>query len=216
MAATRNYPMGNVKPWVKANATMLGNRYGLTVVGGYRATGSVANSDHPRGLAADLMCDIPTGQKIVADCLANWKAYNLSYVIHNRKIWSSPTSVKAYVGPSPHTDHVHISYLTSPNGGDGTGGNAVNVGLPNPLDILPDVPNPLDGINEVKETLSGIAGFLRSVVEVIQFLTDPHNWLRIGLAVAGGLLMLLGLLSIVRGQMTLDVGAIRKAIPNAN
>lgn len=88
------------------------------VIGGYRATGSVANSDHPKGLAIDVMeSNIPVANKYANWFLANGARLGVTYVIHNRQIFFlSKGKWEPYSGPSPHTDHVHVSF--TPAGGD--------------------------------------------------------------------------------------------------
>ena len=208
------YNLGTVKPWVQRVADYLGAKYGIATIGGYRSTGSVPNSDHPKGLAIDLMCGIPVGQKIVADCLQNWNNYNISYVIHNRRFYGSPTSNTPYTGPSPHTDHVHISFkATAPAAGTIAAGGG---GLPGgALGFAPtegDAPD--DGnsstLEDMWDGITGIYNVLRGIVKLIQFLADPDNWKRIGLAVGGGLALLFGLLSMLKGPKVLDL---RKVVP---
>lgn len=79
-------------------------------MGGWRATGSVPDSDHPKGLAIDVMTSDPaTANRVIA--LAR-TIPNLSYWIWNRHIASAAHGwvVRPYSGPSPHTDHVHLSW----------------------------------------------------------------------------------------------------------
>lgn len=198
----RVYNLGAVKPWVRTNATMLGHRYSLTVIGGWRPTGSVPNSDHPKGLAADFMASIPVGQRIVADALKNWDAYNIKYIIHNRRIWNSPASSEPYNGPSPHTDHVHISYDSAPNGGPGDGGGTDGI---KPIAGDSGDDGNSSTLEDIWGGITGVGRFIGNVIDLVKFLTDPTNWKRIGLALAGGLLMLFGFLSITRGQQTIDL-----------
>ncbi len=201
----RTYNLGPVKPWVQANAEHLGHKFNISVIGGYRSTGSVPNSDHPKGLAIDLMCDIPTGERIVAYVRANWTRFNISYVIHNRRIWNGPSNEQRYFGPSPHTDHVHISYKATGTGG---GDNPMNVAGPDVLDPLGLDLNP--GFDKAAETAEQTLGAVNNIVSLIQFMTDPANWRRIGLAVGGGLAILLGLLAILRGPVLVDLRKVIK------
>ena len=79
-------------------------------VGGWRATGSVANSDHPLGKALDLFTtDNGTAQAIISFFKTQQGA---KYWIWDRKIghYQSLWVPRNYTGPSPHTDHVHLSY----------------------------------------------------------------------------------------------------------
>lgn len=106
--------LGPVKPHVKAAAEEISARFQIGNIGGYRATGSVPNSDHPKGLALDVMT-VAKGNLV-----ANWTVQNaarlgVTYIIWNRRIWQNG-KWSAYSGPSPHTDHVHISFAAT--GGD--------------------------------------------------------------------------------------------------
>jgi hypothetical protein len=116
------YKLGAVKPWVSAAAEEVGQRFKLKDIGGYRAKGSVKTSDHPKGLALDLMTsDKNKGDAISSYLQANAKRLGITYVIWDRRSWNAgdpPTKWKAYNGPSPHTDHVHVSFDDkAPTGG---------------------------------------------------------------------------------------------------
>lgn len=126
--------LGAVKPWVKSAAEEFSSQFGISNIGGWRAHGSVPNSDHPKGLALDLMTG---GNKTLGDRTASYAQRNagrlgVTYVIWYRRIWYAGTPAdawKAYTGPVPHTDHVHVSFRpTAPKGGDATV-NAVNAGV---------------------------------------------------------------------------------------
>jgi hypothetical protein len=102
--------LGNVKPHVLAGASEIANRFGITNVGGYRSKGSVPNSDHPKGLAVDLMTkDKAKGDAIAAYALANASRLKVKYVIWWGQI-NNGSGWKKYNGPSDHKDHVHISF----------------------------------------------------------------------------------------------------------
>lgn len=76
---------------------------------GWRAQGSVPGSDHPRGLAIDVM---------TANALVHYQVIVAFLRLPGAKYWISrgqraqaPTwKITPYVGPSPHTDHVHLSF----------------------------------------------------------------------------------------------------------
>lgn len=114
--------LGNVQPVARNAAEEIARTFNIFTIGGYRATGSVPDSDHPKGLAIDVMTTS-------GDAIANWAINNASrlgvkYVIWNRRIWQNG-SWTTYSGPSPHTDHVHISFYGSANSTD----NATNTSL---------------------------------------------------------------------------------------
>jgi tape measure domain-containing protein len=82
---------------------------GMTI-GGWRARGSVPGSDHPKGKALDLM----TGSGAIASMIISVfrSMMGAKYWIWNRQIASAPGwDPRAYSGPSPHTDHVHLSFF---------------------------------------------------------------------------------------------------------
>lgn len=138
-----NYSLGPVKPWVEAAAYYLGQKYNVKTIGGVR---SDPLPDHPSGHALDFMVDIPTGNALAEDAIANYQALGIKYIIHNRQVWNPRQGWHPYISPSsiaynPHTDHVHITFNDSPGSAftNGTlngsafvaptanGGNALNV-----------------------------------------------------------------------------------------
>ena len=82
-------------------------------VGGWRATGSVPNSDHPKGLAVDYMIRSGgQGNEISSYFLQNAAQWGVKYIIWNRHINTlDGRGWRNYSGPNPHTDHVHVSFL---------------------------------------------------------------------------------------------------------
>lgn len=114
-SGSRNYGLKNVSKNTASAANYWGSKYGINTIGGWREHGSVPGSDHPKGRAIDLMInDIPngkaTGTAMANDIIRNYKAWNVSYVIWNHYIWSPSKGWRRYTGPSPHTDHVHVSF----------------------------------------------------------------------------------------------------------
>ena len=87
-------------------------RWGISV-GGWRAHGSVPGSDHPKGLADDMMVgsNSALGHTIANDFVSNASVRGVKYVIWNHQIWTPDRGWHAYNGPNPHTDHVHVSFL---------------------------------------------------------------------------------------------------------
>lgn len=92
-------------------ASYFSSKYGIKNVGGYRSKGSVPGSDHPKGRAADFMTSSRAqGTALANDAVKNYKAWDIKYVIWYRQIWTPSQGWHRYSGPSPHTDHVHISF----------------------------------------------------------------------------------------------------------
>lgn len=108
--------LGPVKPHVQAAAEEISARFQISKFSGYRATGSVPGSDHPKGLAVDVMT-VAKGNLVSNWVIANAARLSVTYIIWNRRIWQNG-KWSAYSGPSPHTDHVHISF--APGAGDGS------------------------------------------------------------------------------------------------
>jgi hypothetical protein len=111
--------LGAVKQHVRAAAEEIAMRFQISSISGYRPTGSVANSDHPKGLAIDV-ATVQKGTMVAEWVIANAKRLSVTYVIWNRRIYDTRSGKgwTAYQGPSPHTDHVHISFFPGP--GDGS------------------------------------------------------------------------------------------------
>lgn len=140
--------LGAVKAHVRAAAEEIAARFQITTIGGWRATGSVSNSDHPKGLAIDVVTKTK-GTMVAEWTIANAKRLSVTYVIWNRRVYDTRSGKgwTAYSGPSPHTDHVHISFYPGPGDGSapvdtaraGESGDA-NAGC---LKALLDMLNPL-------------------------------------------------------------------------
>lgn len=109
------FDVGNVKPHVQKAADSFGGRFGITTIYGYSSTGSVPNSDHPKGLALDFMTSAKTdagkkrGDALAAALLAEKGTWGVTYVIWNKKI-NNGSGWEDYTGPRDHTDHVHASF----------------------------------------------------------------------------------------------------------
>jgi hypothetical protein len=100
----------------------VGHSSGIT-----RACTVGGTSEHKEGRAFDWAVDVADPvQKAAGDAFVEWltetgpdgkvgwnaRRLGVMYVIWNRQIWSntsSGASWKPYTGPSPHTDHVHVS-----------------------------------------------------------------------------------------------------------
>lgn len=108
--------LGAVKSHVRAAAEEISARFQISNIGGWRATGSVPGSDHPKGLALDVMT-VSKGNLVANWVIANSARLSVTYIIWNRRIWKNG-KWSPYSGPSPHTDHVHISFAPGP--GDGS------------------------------------------------------------------------------------------------
>ena len=109
---------GSYAPYMLESAADIANRFGVRNPGGYRAKGSVANSDHPHWRAYDFMTGSNKGQgwNIANYMVGNAGRYNVKYVIFDNRIWKPGSGWRPYSHPhgnSPtlrHEDHVHVSY----------------------------------------------------------------------------------------------------------
>ena len=115
------------KPGVVAFRDLVLRSYpGTRSMGISRACTVGGRSEHKEGRAFDWGVNVARpAEKAAADDLLRWllatdrfgnryanaRRLGVQYVIWNRRIWSSyaPTW-RAYSGPSPHTDHVHVSF----------------------------------------------------------------------------------------------------------
>lgn len=112
---SKHYSLKGISSTTAAGADYFGSKYGIKTVYGL-GSGSVPGSDHPKGRAIDLMINNLKNGKAVGtamanDIIRNYKAYGVKYVIWNRYIWQPNSGWRKYNGPSPHTDHVHVSFL---------------------------------------------------------------------------------------------------------
>jgi septal ring factor EnvC (AmiA/AmiB activator) len=111
-------------PTAKRLYGLVSRIFDIHAIGGWRPTGSVPGSDHPRGRALDVFISYPGAQgRALGWRVANWAADNawvldVKYVIFNGRIWTGDGGWHAYRHPSDpcncnptlrHDDHVHIS-----------------------------------------------------------------------------------------------------------
>lgn len=192
------YALGPVKPWVKDAANELGPKFGIKVVYGFASgDGLYGYRDHPLGLALDFM----TSDKATGDALASYARSNagrlgVHYVIWYRRIWNidrDSEGWRPYSGTSnPHTNHVHVSFLN--HAGSGGAVPADNAGF--------DIPNPLSGLTDAAKAWGKGA----------EWISSPHNWLRIGTFTMGLALIIFGL--IQWGKVPQTVGKVAKVVSN--
>lgn len=176
-----DYKLSRVKPWVSDAANEIGTKFDYSVVYGWRAVGSVRDSDHPKGLAIDLMTlSKPKGDATVEYIIANAGRLGVKYIIWWRRIWTPDKGWEKYDGPSPHIDHVHVSFLEKGGDGSRVGEDSENGGLldPSSWPVLKEI-----------ESLS-------------EKLQDPERWERVGLYALGALLVVMGLLFLFRQSAT--------------
>lgn len=189
------YSLPNVKPIAVRAANDLGRKFGIKVIGGYadrNIAGTSIKSDHAYGLALDFMCSIPTGDRLAAYAKDHAAAYGITYIIHNRKIWSvarSKEGWRTYSGENPHTDHVHISFKSSgggslptdtPDAGASTGGGGGTGGAQaSPAaSVASVIPGPWNALGD--------------------FLTAPGLWLRVAMFIGGVLLFLIATGNLIK------------------
>lgn len=107
--------LGAVKSWVADAAEFLGCQYGQPPLLGVGSRGNA--SDHPGGLALDLMTtNQVTGDSIAACALRNMDALGVTYVIWDQQINTGSGWKPMEDRGSPtanHEDHVHISFQRS-------------------------------------------------------------------------------------------------------
>ena len=104
---------GAVKPWVAKAGHELRCRFDVDAVGG--RAGRAGASDHPLGLALDMMVDRATGDTMAEYVLDNMDRLNVKYVIWKQRInYGSGWKMMDDRGGATanHFDHVHISFLS--------------------------------------------------------------------------------------------------------
>jgi hypothetical protein len=103
--------LGRVKPWVRDAARFLSCLFDEPRLIGVSQRSRV--SDHPRGLALDLMVRGERGDRIAECALANRKALGIEYVIWEQRVnygdgWERMEDRGN--DTENHFDHVHISF----------------------------------------------------------------------------------------------------------
>ncbi|GAA4554018.1 hypothetical protein [Pseudonocardia xishanensis] len=111
--------IGAVKPHVREAARFLSCLFDEPDLIGVAGRGRV--SDHPTGLALDLMTSGAEGDRIAACALANRAALGVSYVIWEQRInygsgWERMENRGGVT--ENHFDHVHISFERGAGAGD--------------------------------------------------------------------------------------------------
>lgn len=121
-AQSEKYPLPKVKEHVRVAGNLLGEKFELKTIGGYRASNSRDPKGHPSGLALDLMINdiddgTAVGDKLAKYAAKNAKKLNISYIIWSRQIWNVEREDEGWRDMedrgSPtanHEDHVHISF----------------------------------------------------------------------------------------------------------
>lgn len=111
--------LGRVKPWVRDAAQFLSCLYDQPTLIGVAQRSRA--SDHPSGLAVDIMARGAQGDRIAECALANRQALGISYVIWNQRVnygdgWELMSDRGGIT--ANHKDHVHISFNGRPGSGD--------------------------------------------------------------------------------------------------
>lgn len=120
-AISKKYNLGPVKPWVESAAYLVGNKFGVKTIYGWRASDPFP--DHPSGHALDFMITSKSQGQAIADYLQqNASALGVKYIIWNRQVWEANgkpvAGWHAYTSTdNPHTDHVHVTFLDQPGNG---------------------------------------------------------------------------------------------------
>ncbi|WP_374187429.1 hypothetical protein ACEPPU_24070 [Priestia aryabhattai] len=119
---------GGMHPYVEAWYNKIKNKFGPTrFMGAYNnrnVRGGSSKSMHAYGRAFDVGGSHETMSKIAE--WARTHMNNLQYAIYNRRI-AGPGMGKPwrkYTGQNPHTDHVHLDFMTGGGGGGGKSGPA--------------------------------------------------------------------------------------------
>ena len=116
-APTRAYSLGPVMPHVRAVAEAVGPRFGITTIGGWRASARDLTG-HPAGLALDLMCTHAQGDPLAEFLIGNADALAIRYIIWRQRIRKPGQGWEAMSDRgSPtqnHEDHVHASFKPTP------------------------------------------------------------------------------------------------------
>lgn len=109
----RTYNLGPVLPHVRRAAELVGNRFGITTILGWRLSAR-DKAGHPAGLALDYMCSPAQGDQITAYLQANHAELGLDYLIWKQRSWDPDTGwteMEDRGSPTQnHLDHVHAQF----------------------------------------------------------------------------------------------------------
>lgn len=100
-----------VQPAVNDAGTELRCRFGVDTV--YGVAGRAGTSDHPAGLALDLMVDRDPGEQLAEYAVENMDRLGIKYVIYRQRIntgsgWEAMEDRGGVT--ANHMDHVHVSF----------------------------------------------------------------------------------------------------------
>lgn len=106
---------GRVRSWVADAGNELRCRFDVDDV--YGVAGRAGTSDHPRGLALDLMVDREPGENLATYAVRNMKRLGIEYVIYRQRInygsgWQRMEDRGGLT--ANHMDHVHVSFQRTP------------------------------------------------------------------------------------------------------
>lgn len=188
--------LGPVKPWVASASKDIGEKYKVSTI--YGVALRPGGGDHPLGLALDFMVygDRAKGQAVADYAKTNAVQLNITYIIWYQQIWNTSRAGEGWRAMEDrgsttqnHKDHVHVSFRAVNGGG---GPTVDNVGLPNPLEGIA-------GVRRAIETLQGqiaaMVDLFTQMGKVAGYLADPANWLRVAMAFAGVIALLVAILS---------------------
>jgi hypothetical protein len=120
----RTYNLGAVRPFVKRAAEEIGNRFGITTIGGYRLN-AADPLGHPAGLAIDVMCAGATLDAVRQYAVANRQRLGVKYVLakqreySNEAGWTDGKPMEDRGSPTAnHYDHAHINFRLMGGSGD--------------------------------------------------------------------------------------------------
>lgn len=214
------YILGAVKPNVKQAANDAGTLYGITTI--YGVGQRDGQSDHPKGLALDFMVpgNSAKGDQVAQYFVTNAGKYGVHYIIWKQSILNITERLSDGWRAMPdrggvtanHYDHVHVSFNNV------SVGSGAFLGLPPGLPIpgLPGMPIPMlpNGVGGIPNPVSGAVDTVKKLSDFYDFVSNPHNWLRVAMFVVGMNLVTLALIIMATGSPTVKAAA-TKAVKGA-
>lgn len=193
------YVLGAVKPNVKQAANDAGNLYGITTILGVGMRDG--QSDHPKGLALDFMVpgNSAQGDQVAQYFLTNAGKYGVHYIIWKQRIWNvTERNAEGWRNmpdrggvTANHYDHVHVSFNNVAVNNNAAGVDPTAAG---------GIPNPIDAAKQAIDAVKKINDFM-------DFMSNPHMWLRVAMFLAGGQLILLSLIIMASGNPSVKTAA---------
>lgn len=190
----------HAQPNARAAGIFLARKFHIATVYCYDYRPNTADpsqlSDHAFGAADDFMGG---GWDLAKYAQAHAAVLQITYVIHDHKIWSvarSKEGWRPYTGPNPHTDHVHVSFVRT--------GAHLSIKLPSGSADNGD--NTAPGGSQASPALAtnvSLPSAVSGTGKLIDAVTSAAFWIRVLMFIGGLVLVLLATGTLAIAQLAI-------------